>query len=422
VNERDTRGSLPPAGLVPPVALPARIDDRYELQSVLGSGGTATVYAARDLKLARDVAVKLMHEQPTGDEARRFQREVMIAARFHHADVIAVYDVLEYEGRPCIVMELVRAPSLATALQTADGPPSIATAVELAAKLAEMLAAAHAAGLVHRDVKPANVFVEGELAAPERCRLSDFGLAFMVQPESQTLGRFTAENVLLGTPLYIAPEQAEGREVGPPADIYSLGCVIHELVAGRPPFVGNIARIIAGHLYLPPIGLCELASGVPPDLELLVLSMLDKEPWQRPTAEDVARRLCELGQTAPNKRSSTLLPRSARAFGARPLEVPTATRPQVTLEVDDAVLAAELRARGVEVGTEGIVIVAFEALGRVRDDGRRYFVLHPNPSSSVISEAIRAGAVGVARWPGAADGVARQLRIAWRHTSRVPRQ
>lgn len=422
MSGRDTRASLPSTGPGPRIDLPTRLDDRYELRTVLGSGGTATVYEGRDLKLSRDVAVKLMHERPAGDEARRFQREVMIAARFHHPDVIAVYDVLEYDGRPCIVMELVRASSLATALQATDARPSIATVVELAAKLAEMLAAAHASGLVHRDVKPANVFVEGALEAPERCRLSDFGLAFMVEPESATLGRFTAENVLLGTPLYIAPEQAEGREVGPPADVYSLGCVIHELVAGRPPFVGNVARVIAGHLYLPPIALCELASGVPPELELLVLGMLDKEPWQRPTASDAARRLRELGSSAPNKRSSTLLPRAARALGARSVDVTTVTPPQVTLEVDDAILASELRARGVEVGTDGIVIVAFEALGRARDDDRRWFVLHPNPTATVISDAIRAGAVGVARWPGSADAVAHQVRLAWRHTSRVPRQ
>jgi serine/threonine-protein kinase len=279
------------------------VADRYELRAQLGAGTTAVVYRAHDRRLGRDVALKLLHEVPQAAARRRFVREARIASRFRHPDVIEIYDVGDLEGRPYLVMELVTAPSLATALVASGHPPTIAAAVEIARRIADLLAAAHEAGLVHRDVKPANVFLDGPLEAPVRCRLSDFGLAFMIDPESKTLGRFTMEGVLLGTPLYMAPEQAGGRDVGPPADVYSLGCMIHEMITGRPPFVGNIARVLAGHLYLPPIALREIESDAPAELERLVLDLLDKEPQRRPSARAATARLTALGGIAPPTRA-----------------------------------------------------------------------------------------------------------------------
>ncbi|HWO20928.1 MAG TPA: serine/threonine-protein kinase [Kofleriaceae bacterium] len=423
--------------------------DRYELREELGAGTSGAVHRAFDRTLGREVAIKLMHDVPQGDALRRFEREAKIAARLRHPDMIEVFDIGEHEGRPFLVMELVTAPTLARAVLDANAAPSIAAATELGAAIADVLAAAHAAGVVHRDLKPSNVFVEGPLDAPQRCRLTDFGLAFMIEPPTETLGRLTAEGVMLGTPYYMAPEQASGGEVGPSADVYSLGCMIHELIGGRPPFIGNLARIVAGHLYLPPPLLRELEPDAPIELEQLVLAMLDKSPAARPTASEVAERLRGLraagiagGSGAPGaladstvsaasrggrrQRSATAQGRLARAIApssvagesAGSAEVP-AEVPAVALEVDDPALAAGLQAEGIELADGApLAIVAFEALARPAGARRARVALHPAPTASSISAAIRLGADGVARWPGPIASLATQIRKTWR---RLPR-
>jgi serine/threonine-protein kinase len=329
-------------------------------------------------------------------------------------------------------MELVTSPSLAAALAGAGEPPTIAAVAAIGGRLAELLAAAHEAGLVHRDVKPANVFLDGTIAAPARCRLSDFGLAFMSAAGASELGRFTLEGVMLGTPLYMAPEQAEGRQIGPPADVYSLGCMIHEMIGGRPPFVGNIARVLAGHMYLPPIPLRELDGEVPPELEALVLELLAKEPDRRPTARDAASRLAALGGApevagaaagaapgAARARSTTLEPRSVRAIAAGPAPAPDRNEPTpvVALEVDDPALAAALREHAIEIAADAPL-----ALGLLDAPAgsRPRLAVHPDPTPAVLLRAIRAGAAGVVRWPGPADAAVAQIRLAWRSIHRLP--
>jgi eukaryotic-like serine/threonine-protein kinase len=383
---------------------------RYELGVALGEGASGTVYRARDLQLGRDVAVKLLRYRPTEDVARRFQREAQIAANFRHPDVCAVYDVAEHDGRPFIVMELVPAPTLATLL--AGEKPLLDATLEIVAKLGAILAAAHASGLVHRDLKPANVFVEGSFATPGRCRLVDFGLAFMLDPSSQTLGRLTQDAVMVGTPLYMSPEQAEAKDVGAPTDVYSLGCMIHELVSGRPPFVGNIARIIAGHLYLPPVPLRALVPEVSEPLERLVLGMLEKNPGRRPTTPEVVARIHEVRVPATQ---------SPQVRDTLPVATyPTVTSPiRVALDGVDPELAATLSAHGFVIGEPcQLVLTTFETLEvRVRPGT---IVLHPKPSLEVISAAIRLGACGVVRWPGPVEILVRRLREMARHIPHVP--
>jgi eukaryotic-like serine/threonine-protein kinase len=422
--------------------------DRYELREELGSGTSGAVHRAFDRTLGREVAIKLLHEVPRGDALRRFEREAKIAAQLRHPDMIEVFDVGEHEGRPFLVMELVTAPTLARAVMAADAPPSIAAVMDLGAAIAAVLAAAHEAGVVHRDLKPSNVFIEGPLDAPRRCRLADFGLAFMIEPPTDTLGRLTAAGMMLGTPFYMAPEQASGGAVGPPADVYSLGCMIHELIGGRAPFVGNLARIVAGHLYLPPLRLRELEPDAPIELEQLVLAMLDKDPAARPTAAEACERLRGLraagaadgpgvftgsagsagsgapGGAARRKRSATHQDRLARAIApsyvADEAEGPAAA-PAVAVLVDDPALVAGLRAEGIELADGApLAIVPFEALARPAPAGARLarLALHPAPTASTIAAAIRLGADGVARWPGSIAPLAAQIRKTWR---RLPR-
>lgn len=408
---------------------------RYELREQLGAGTSGAVHRGFDRTLGREVAIKLMHEVARGDALLRFEREAKIAAALRHPDVIEVYDVGEAAGRPFLVMELVTSPTLAAAVVAGTTAPSVAAVVELGVAIASMLAAAHAAGIVHRDLKPSNVFIEGPITAPRRCRFSDFGLAFMVEPSTEALGRLTAAGVLVGTPFYMAPEQAAGGDVGPPADVYSLGCMLYELIAGRPPFVGNIARVIAGHTYLPPPGLRELEPEVPIELEQIVLAMLAKMPGERPAAGEVVERLRGLRNASRRQRSASVHGRRARSIappradepapaggdggdGAGGVDPGSGPPPAVAVELGDPALSealtAGLRAARIEIDSGApIVLTAFDALEKTAGDRRVRLALHAAPTASVISAAIRSGAGGVARWPGPIEPVASQVRKIW---------
>ena len=387
------------------------LGDRYELLAELGAGASGAVYRARDRVLGRELAVKWMLELPTAEDARRFRREATLASSFRHPDVIEVFDVGEHAGKPYLAMELVAAPSLAAALVDTIDPPTITGTIKLAAMVATLIEAAHAAGVVHRDLKPANVFVEGTLAAPTRCRLSDFGLAFMLDPPQDTLGRFTIEGVLLGTPLYMAPEQAEGRTVGAAVDVYALGCVIHEMLSGRPPFVGNVARVLAGHAYLPPIPLRDLDAEVPADLEALVLDMLAKDAAERPTSGDVARRLRELDAHSGRKRSITLQPRSARALAATLAHDKAPAERRLRIDHANPALVEQLEAHGVTIADDAKVVLT----AGDQPSGKALAIrLLAAPTAADLALAIRNGLAGVARWPGPIEPVLAQLTRVWR--------
>lgn len=393
------------------VELPV-LADRYELRAQLGAGASGAVYRAFDRVLGRELAVKWMLDIPSGENARRFRREATLASSYRHPDVIEVFDVGEHAGKPYLAMELVTAPSLAASLVDLVDPPTIPGTIKLAAMIGALIEAAHAAGVVHRDLKPANVFVEGTLAAPSRCRLSDFGLAFMLDPPQDTLGRFTVDGVLLGTPLYMAPEQAEGKQVGPGVDVYALGCMIHEMLSGRPPFVGNVARVLAGHAYLPPIALREIDAEIPPELEALVLEMLAKDAAARPPSSEVGNRLRELGEARPRKRSTTLQPRAARALA--PTSVPgvtTAASRRLRLDHDDPALVEELRAHDVSIDHDARVVLTTAAEPPTHSIAIRLLAA---PTAGDLRAAIRSGLAGVARWPGPIEPVLAQLARAWR--------
>ncbi len=385
--------------------------ERYELLGELGSGASGAVYRAHDRILGREIAVKWMIELPTAEDARRFRREATLASSFRHPDVIEVFDVGEHAGKPFIAMELVSVPSLASALVETIDPPTVTGTIKLAAMVAALIEVAHAAGIVHRDLKPANVFVEGTLGAPTRCRLSDFGLAFMLDPPQDTLGRFTIEGILLGTPLYMAPEQAEGRGVGSAVDVYALGCMIHEMLSGRPPFVGNVARVLAGHAYLPPIPLRELDAEIPADLEALVLDMLAKDAAERPTAGDVARRLRELGESSGRKRSTTLQPRSARALAATLAHEKSPSQRRLRIDHDNPALVEQLEAHGVTIADDARVVLTE---GDTPPAEKLAIRLLAAPTPSDLALAIRSGLAGVARWPGPIEPMLAQLARVWR--------
>jgi serine/threonine-protein kinase len=248
---------------------------RYRLERPLGHGGMASVYLGRDTELDRPVAVKLLAENAAADAGlrERFVREARLAARLQHPNVVSVYDAGADDGRPYIVMECVEGETLSELLARRGRlPPEEARGLALQA--ARGLAHAHAAGLVHRDIKPQNLLLRGD----GTLKVADFGIARAAEGTA-----LTQAGTVLGTAAYLAPEQALGEEVGPAADIYSLGAVLYELLTGRPPYEFDSLADLADKQRRHPIEpVRELAPEVPRDLEAVVMRCLARNPAYRP--------------------------------------------------------------------------------------------------------------------------------------------
>lgn len=248
---------------------------QYELRGVVGRGSFAAVYRAWDTKLCREVALKLPHEHilESQDVRNRLHREALSAARLRHPAIVSLFEVGEAAGRPFLVYEFVSGPTLATALRESTPPPDQAAA--WVARLAEALDYAHRLGVVHRDVKPSNVMIDGN----GQPMLADFGLALVT--DAHTV--LTQEGDVLGTPAYMPPEQAAGHlaDVGPQSDVYSLGALLYELLCGHPPFQGNLTSILDGVLHDEPPAPSRRRAGVPSDLETVCLKAMSKEPERR---------------------------------------------------------------------------------------------------------------------------------------------
>ena len=249
---------------------------RYRLIEKIGSGGMSVVWRGQDSVLGRAVAIKVLTEGYASDAAfrDRMRREARAAARLSHPQVSMVYDLGEYgDAAPYMVMELIDGPSLADTLHT--GPLPWRRAVTICAEVAAGLAAAHAAGLVHRDVKPGNVML-GSTGA----KLVDFGI-------SAEIGE-GGDHAVLGTPAYVAPERLTGSPALPASDVYALGILLHKATTGRLPWdVDTKTQVLRAHLMRPPARLH--ASGLPDEVVDMCDRCLAKDPRHRPGARDVAR-------------------------------------------------------------------------------------------------------------------------------------
>jgi len=250
------------------------IAGRYELEELVGSGGMSSVYRAHDRLLERTVALKILHEQFTRDEGyvERFRREARSVAQLTHPNIVTVIDRGEQDGRQFIVFEYVDGMNLKE-LVAQEGPLAPDEAIELALQIARGLAFAHEQGLVHRDVKPQNVLLD----ADGRAKVTDFGIAHAVDVDGMTI-----TGTIMGTSNYIAPEQARGQPVDEQTDVYSLGCVVYELLAGDVPFDGdNFVAVAMRHVNDPVPSVREVRPDVPPRLDLAIQQAMAKDRGDR---------------------------------------------------------------------------------------------------------------------------------------------
>ena len=368
------------SGLVPGARL-----GPYEILGRLGSGGMGDVYRARDERLGREVAVKVLHPESSADPDRlhRFEQEARAAGALNHPNLLAVFDTGLHDGAPYIVFELLEGGTLRQAVAAAALPPR--KGLDYARQIAHGLAAAHEKGIVHRDLKPENLFVTSD----GRVKILDFGLAKLrpaLDPhaprEGATFSTATAPGVVLGTVGYMSPEQVKGGPADHRSDIFSFGAVVYEMLSGRQPFSGDsspevMTAILRGD---PP----ELGK-VPPGLEAVVRRCLEKRPEKRfQSARDLAfsleavsgtRAEIALGSSRPWRRPLLVGAAALAAFGLAALAVwlrPAPPAPRIT-------------------GTTQITDDLVAKFGPVTDGARVYFNERPRADNIVLAQVAARG-------------------------------
>jgi serine/threonine protein kinase len=254
---------------------------RYHTRELLGRGGMSEVYRGFDVRLRRPVAIKRLRSDAANNPIfrARFRREAEAAGRLHHSAIVAIYDTGEERDAtgpsiPFIVMELVEGRTLREELHEAGKLP-VVRALEVTAAVLDALACSHAAGIIHRDVKPANVMLSntGEI------KVADFGIA---RPAAETTGTVTLAGTVMGTPQYLSPEQGRGETVDVRSDLYSVGCMLFELLVGAPPFSGDSPlSIVVQHISNAPTSPSAVDADISGDIDSIVLKALAKEPVDR---------------------------------------------------------------------------------------------------------------------------------------------
>src|SRR5262245_42931969 len=296
----------------------------YEILSALGSGGMGEVYRARDAKLNRDVALKILPAEfgLDSDRLARFRREAQVLASLNHPNIAAIYGLEESTGTQALVLELVEGPTLADRI--AKGPLPLDEVLAIARQIAAALEAAHEQGIIHRDLKPANVKVRDDGTV----KVLDFGLARVVESSGSALNAsganlthsptitspalMTGVGMLLGTAAYMSPEQAKGRVADKRSDIWALGCVLYEMLTGKRAFEGeDVGDTLASVLKSEPAW-AALPAGTPPSIRALLRRCLDKD--QRRRVADVSVALFAIDEAAfdDSNRSSAVVPQRPR--------------------------------------------------------------------------------------------------------------
>jgi TolB-like protein len=307
--------------------LQASLGDRYQIQRELGRGGMATVFLATDIKHEREVAIKVLHPELSENlGVERFDREIKTVAKLQHPNILSLFDSGEADGLLYYVMPFIYGESLGDRLQREPMLP-IETAISITLEVADALGYAHSLGIVHRDIKPDNIMLSGNHAL-----VADFGIAKAIS-SIEGGAKLTEAGVAVGTPLYMSPEQAVGDPAGPTSDLYSLACVLYEMLAGAPPFTGaNARQIMARHAMEQVPSLQVIRDTVPDEVEDAIMAAMAKVPADRPqTAAQFAEILgAQPGVTASRYSAMrvTAARRAART-GQMPLpEQPPAPPPK----------------------------------------------------------------------------------------------
>jgi TolB-like protein/Flp pilus assembly protein TadD len=341
----------------------------YEIVALLGAGGMGEVYRARDTRLGRDVAIKVLPAEFAADpdRLRRFEQEAQAIATLNHPNILAIHDIGTHEGRPYIVTELLEGESLRERL--AGSPLPSRKAMELAVQIAQGLAAAHEKGIVHRDLKPENLFITRDGQA----KILDFGVAKLLPKREQgersvapTVLQGTDPGIVMGTAGYMSPEQVRGLPVDHRSDIFSFGCVLYEMVTGRRAFArATAADTMAAILTEEPPDPSGIHQAVPPPLSRVIAHCLEKQPEERfQSARDLAYDLgTKLPDTGPAKPAAITVSKGKRRVVGLALAC-------VALLVAAGVLVLRLKSAGPSARAAGppkIVVLPFENLGSPED-------------------------------------------------------
>lgn len=370
------------------------IAGRYRVDELIGRGGMGAVFRATQLGLGRAVALKVIRPDHAGSPTyrARFEREARVMAALDHPNAVKVFDFGTEPAFSWLAMELLVGQTLAGLL--ARGPLSEPAAARIGAAVADVLVTAHAMRLVHRDLKPENLFVLDGEGAPdqERVRVVDFGIAFI--EDAGDMGRLTRHDIVVGTPAYISPEYVSRRIVGPPTDLYALGIILFEMVAGTPPFVGDAGQLQAKQIYLAPPTIGSVrGQAIDPRYEELVARLLRKDPDGRPLASEVRTLLREIA-SGPDSGAVDDLPR-------QPFELPSeaATGPMLPFDTAPStlrVVATTPLGDDERVALSALGVTVVEAGGGADVD----VVITPGVSAAVeVARAGHAGAAIVARLP-----------------------
>ena len=315
----------------------------YEILAQLGAGGMSSIYRARDRRLGRVVALKLLSDtlMREPESVERFLREARAASALNHPNIVTIFEAGEIDGQHFIVMELVKGRTLRPMLQ--DDTRSLDALPGITIQIARALSAAHEAGIVHRDIKPENIMLRDD----GYVKVVDFGIARLLPAAAEpgsSLPAVTKTGMFLGTPRYMSPEQIGGETVGSASDIFSLGVVLYEWVTGQHPFPGDSAvRMMYAIMSQPALALSHFNPGVPSRLETLILDMLQKDPAARPGAADLIDRLTE---------STPLAGAIARPEPRIRAETPTVGRRRERGELRK-ILDGVTNGRGVLIGVAG---------------------------------------------------------------------
>lgn len=414
------------------------IADRYRIEFEVGRGGMGVVYRAVDTRLGSPVALKVLLPQASVDAVavERLQREARAASRLRHPNAVPVLDFGSEDGLTYLVMPFLQGANLrdlqAELVAQTGRQLSMQQLLTIAGQTADALAAAHALPLIHRDIKPENIFIDRSQPTL-RAMVVDFGLAILLEDDT---GRLTKTGEIFGSPGYMAPEQASGQ-VETAADVYSLGCVLYEMVSGAPPFVGGGLQVVTRHLFELPVPLREVQPNVPPRLDALVMSMLAKRGARRPTAAEVRDELAAVGR---GERADARVGDAQSGLHRAARMVDT---PEQTLEMQRFTKGQPLSTIG-EISSQtkyalmsnGFVIEPFErdrssrdvlvlalgldpqAVAQLVQAGYPIIAAADPKDVGVLSSFLRAGALDVTSLPLAVDELLETLRGALRKQSR----